>query len=81
MTEAPKIPSGMIEVTKEEFYQALYADKRDIMPSISNPYYVEWRTKDRTLWGWETPGWKNPGDDKVHAIYPNAKINGDIHVG
>lgn len=48
------------EVTKEEFYAALSADKRDIMPSIVGSYerkgrgYVqEWRTNNssRVLFG------------------------------
>lgn len=39
-------------VTKERFYAALYADKRDIMPSIvsgwsdETGYTQEWRTQD-----------------------------------
>jgi hypothetical protein len=46
-------------VSKDEFYAALYADKRDIMPSIVGAwsevtgYTQEWRTNDsrRELFG------------------------------
>lgn len=49
----------MIEVTRDEFYKALYADKRDIMPSLANSarwtegigYTAEWRDKSGRLFG------------------------------
>lgn len=47
----------MKEVTKEHFYAALYADRRDIMPSIvggwdkQSGYTQEWRAAGRQLWG------------------------------
>lgn len=46
------------EVSKDEFYAALSADKRDIMPSIvgawdnDTGYTSEWRTRNtQQLWG------------------------------
>jgi len=66
------IPQGMIEVSKDEFFAALYADKRDIMPSVSQPNVTTWETKTRQVWGWSLPGWKNPSDAKVWAIVKGA---------
>lgn len=46
-----KMEATMKQVTKDEFYAALYADKRDIMPRIVNNwneeigYIQEWRTQ------------------------------------
>lgn len=37
-TPTPSIPQGMIAVSKDEFFKALEADKRDIMPSVKDPY-------------------------------------------
>lgn len=64
-----QIPDGFRAVTKEEFFAALYADPRDIMPSnIHSPYYTTWETKVREVWGWTAPGWKNPRDEKIFAL-------------
>lgn len=63
------IPNGIVVVTKEQFFSALYADTRDIMPSHVNPLYTTWETKQREVWGWSFPGWKNTGLAKVYAIY------------
>jgi hypothetical protein len=42
-----------IEVTKEAFFAALAADRRDIMPSVIRSGESEWRTNDsrRDLFG------------------------------
>jgi hypothetical protein len=74
----PEIPSGMISVTQEQFYAALYADKRDIMPTTKYPYYTTWEVvRTRSMWGWSYPGWKNAGEHaKVYAIYPSALTAG-----
>jgi hypothetical protein len=46
--------NNLITVTKEEFYKALYADPRDIMPTIVNSwrddvgYIQEWRSNKGT---------------------------------
>ena len=62
------IPAGMIEVTETEFYKQLKEDKRDIMPSLMNPFVTTWETKNRIVWGWTSRGWKNPGDDEIYAV-------------
>ena len=48
----------MRQVTKEEFFSALYADKRDIMPTIISDwdherggYTSEWKDRSRNLFG------------------------------
>ncbi|MEM5406287.1 hypothetical protein [Paraburkholderia unamae] len=73
MTDTVQIPAGFQPVTKEEFFEALYADKRDIMPSISeSPYNTNWETKGRVRWGWSAPGWKNPRGEKIFALNRGA---------
>jgi hypothetical protein len=63
------IPAGFRQVTESEFWAALYADPRDIMPSIAHsPYFTQWETKAREVWGWTAPGWRNPGDEKIFAL-------------
>lgn len=55
---ASKVQDGheLTEVTKDEFFATLYADPRDIMPSIvagPYPYMSKWVTNNsaRTLFG------------------------------
>ncbi len=67
------IPVGMVAVSKEQFFQALYADARDIMPSANDPECTRWETRNRQLWGWSSPGWKNPNGEKTYAIYPKSQ--------
>jgi hypothetical protein len=60
---------GFKKVNKEEFFQALYADKRDIMPSISeSEHYSVWMTPQRYVWGYTYPGWKYPRAEKAYFI-------------
>lgn len=67
--DKPRPPVGFRVVTKDEFFAALYSDPRDIMPSnVSSPYYTTWETRTREVWGWTSPGWKNPRGEKIHAI-------------
>ncbi|MGN8188690.1 hypothetical protein ACTJLD_22140 [Burkholderia sp. 22088] len=62
-------PEGFRVVTKEEFFAALYADPRDIMPCIQHsPFYTTWEFRNRGVWGWSAPGWKNPRDEKIFAL-------------
>ena len=72
-------PNGMILVSKEQFYSALEADKRDIIPSVKEPYITTWETKNRELFGWESTGWKNPGEEPLRYIYPGylPKVRGE----
>lgn len=63
------VPDGFCVVTKEEFFAALYADPRDIMPCIQHsPFYTTWEFRNREVWGWSAPGWKNPRDEKIFAL-------------
>lgn len=56
-------------VTKEEFFAALKADPRDIMPSVEDsPDYSEWKTRQGTTWGRSYPGWKNPQAPKQYML-------------
>jgi hypothetical protein len=62
-------PQGMKEVSREQFFEALYADKRDIMPSVSeSPDYSVWMTPQRSVWGYTYPGWKYPQEEKHYFI-------------
>lgn len=72
MTNEPQMPAGMIEVDQNTFFNALKADPRDIMPSNRDPHFSTWETKMREVWGWSTPGWANPRDQKVYAVFPAA---------
>lgn len=64
----------MTPVTKEEFFAALYADNRDIMPSIVGQwvdgvgYTSEWRTNNcqRALFG--------KSDDKNYWLVQPPRI-------
>lgn len=58
----------MIEVTADQFFAALYADKRDIMPRNTYSDRMIWETKDRVHFGTTYPGWKNPGDPKSYHL-------------
>lgn len=64
MNTTTQIPAGMREVTQEQFFEALRADPRDIMPTTKHEYFTTWETKDQRLWGWSTPGWKGPYNEK-----------------
>ena len=58
----------MRAVSKQEFFAALYADKRDIMPSNRLDNETRWEAKDGTLWGVSKPGWKNPGTPAAYWV-------------
>lgn len=63
------MPEDMVAVTKEEFFAALRADKRDIMPSVRERCFTTWETTRREAWGWSAPGWANTGEhEPVFAI-------------
>ena len=63
------IPAGMLEVSQEQFFAALRADRRDIMPSHREPLITSWEvTATRERWGWSYPGWKNTGEPKRWAL-------------
>jgi hypothetical protein len=65
----PAMPEGMRPATKDEFFARLAADKRDIMPTTESPNSTPWRVvSTRAMWGWSTPGWRNPGAPKAWAV-------------
>lgn len=66
--QTPGRPPGMTEVTRAEFFTALTADQRDVMPSNQNREFTLWIGDDGLLFGWSTPGWANPGGSKHYAI-------------
>ena len=64
----PTVPQGFRTVPREEFFRLLYADKRNIMPSVRHPDYTTWETSARGVIGWTFPGWKDPGNpNKLYA--------------
>lgn len=49
----------LIAVTSEQFFAALYADRRDIMPSHRSPDVTVWEVvSTRQEWG-RSNGWKS----------------------
>lgn len=67
-----KLEANMTEVSEERFFALLNADARDIMPSQISPDYTTWQTKDQKVWGYTSPGWKNPEEPKVYAVVKKA---------
>lgn len=61
-------PAGMIEVTEKQFFAALFADQRDVMPSHNQPDHTDWLDKNARVFGRTFPGWKNPGDEKHYLL-------------
>ena len=67
------IPASMAVVSQDEFFAALKADPRDIMPSHTERERTKWRVvRTGAVWGVSTPGWANPGDPKCYAIQEKA---------
>lgn len=66
------------QVTADDFFTALYADPRDIMPRWNRDGTASlWEDKNGDVWGKTTPGWKcerpkeyflrvNPGGNHAH---------------
>ncbi len=55
---------ALTQVSREEFFRVLYADPRDIMPSISGsrfPYSSDWKTKSGELFGVSKDSTQNNG--------------------
>lgn len=69
-TPAHVVPAGMTVVTKAEFYLALGADKRDIMPTTEAREHTPWRiVATRAMWGWSSTGYASKfGAPEVYAI-------------
>ncbi len=64
------IPDGFREVTKDEFFAALAADKRDIMPTTEARTWTPWRVQaTREMWGWTSTGYASPyGTPRIYAV-------------
>ncbi len=57
----------MKEVTKEEFYKAIYDNKLDVIPSPTgdkSPYTTIWKLRNGCVWGKKVP------TDKDHKRFP-----------
>lgn len=63
-----EVPPGMSIVTREEFFDFLHRDPRDIMPSNSSPHFTSWETTNRTVVGRSLPGWRYPGNPVVYML-------------
>jgi hypothetical protein len=73
MGHTPGPPAGMVAVSRDRFFSLLSADGRDIMPSHRDPHHVLWETRNREVWGWTAPGWKNPGaHPSMYAVVRSA---------
>lgn len=49
------------QVSKDEFFAALKADPRDVMPNHDEPFRTVWQAQRNGLaFGVTTPGWKGP---------------------
>lgn len=60
-TNAPTPPDGFQVVTKEAFFTALAADRRDIMPTTEARTFTPWRVvSSREMWGWSSRGYVSP---------------------
>jgi hypothetical protein len=64
----------MTVVSKDEFYAALSADKRDIMPTTEAREHTPWRVvATRAMWGWSSTGYASKyGALEVFAITKGA---------
>lgn len=69
-TPEPLVPTGMTVVTKDAFFAALFADKRDIMPTTEAREHTPWRiVATRAMWGWSSTGYASKfGAPEVFAI-------------
>lgn len=63
-------------VTREEFFAALNADKRDIMPSVDRvpfPYSSTWRDRNRNVFGRTEPTEERESNGLHGTIYKLAQ--------
>lgn len=62
-------PADMVIVSKEEFFEFLRVDPRDIMPRRLEPAFTGWETPNRVVLGRSLPGWRDHGDPRVPRAY------------
>lgn len=65
------MPAGMREISKEEFWRLVMAEKRNIHP-YSERYHTHWDVVDtRQPWGWVSAGYASDhhrGEEKRYAV-------------
>jgi len=75
VSNLPAIPPGMVAVSKEQFFAALRADARDIMPFTEpdNWRISHWCSNDhaRQPWGWSSNSKSYP-IIRQYAVFPDA---------
>lgn len=69
----PRAPDGFIQVSKKEFFEQLYASKKNIMPHDSNETFTTWEVQG-FVWGWSWPGWRNPMAEKAYFILERKAV-------
>jgi len=59
-TQRVDVPAGMHQVSKEQFWNAVMSEKRNIHPS-SEKFYTNWMiVGTQTRWGWTSRGFAGP---------------------
>lgn len=72
-TQADGAPEGFSRVTEAEFFAALRADPRDILPDNRQPDGTTWKVQhDRQVRGVTTPGWKDPRKPRTYRLMDRA---------
>lgn len=69
-----QIPAEMVEVSKTRFWAFVMGTRRNVHPSPTHPDFTIWkdqRTRERV--GWESPGWKYPGQKRRYALARNVE--------
>lgn len=65
------MPAGMREVSKEEFWRLVKAERRNIHPT-SERYHTDWFVVDpRQAWGWRSCGYcsdRHLGEVERYAV-------------
>lgn len=64
------VPDGFHDVTKEQFFEALRREARNIQPTVESPEHTNWRVVGTgELWGRSFPGWRLGGDPRYPKSY------------
>lgn len=74
-----KIPEGFVQCSKDEFFRLLYktTEADGIMPHLRDKTFTTWEYKDRRVWGYDAPGWGNPGEhEHVYFVRKSDKKEG-----
>lgn len=58
-TDINAMPVGMREVSKDEFWRLVMAEKRNIHPT-HEPHHTDWfLVNTRQVWGWVSTGYRS----------------------